>query len=94
MREGAPLPANENTQLEVQRTQIRAPFDGVVATRLVSPGDRVEPEDALVQIDSIDRLQVVFALSERYVAEARTGVPVPVRVVAYPGAAAFTTLHI
>ena len=75
----------ELAQLEVERTQIRAPFDGVVGTRLVSPGDRVEPEDALVQIDSIDRLQVVFALSERYVAEARTGVPVAVRVVAYPG---------
>ena len=71
-------------RIEVERTQVRAPFDGVVGTRFVSPGDRVEPGDPLVQIDAVDRLQVVFGLSERYVAEARTGVPVAVRVAAYP----------
>ncbi len=74
----------ELASIEVQRTEIRAPFDGVIGARLVSPGDRVEPDDALVQIDAIERLQVVFTLSERYVAQTRTGVPVSVRVVAYP----------
>jgi membrane fusion protein (multidrug efflux system) len=72
-------------QLQLQRTEIRAPFDGVVGVRLVDPGDRVTDETPLVQIDAVDRLQVLFAISEQGVAFARTGVPLELRVLPYPG---------
>jgi len=72
-------------QLQLQRTEIRAPFDGVVGIRMVDPGDRVTDETPLVQIDAVDRLQVLFAISEQGVAFARTGAPLALRVLPYPG---------
>ncbi len=75
----------ELAQLELDRTSIRAPFDGVVGTRWVDPGDRVTDETPLVQIDAVDRLQVLFAISEQGVAFARLGASLEIRVLPYPG---------
>lgn len=72
-------------RVALDRTEIRAPFDGVVGMRLVSPGDRVTDEIPLVRIDAVDRLQVSFAVSEQGVAFANLRVPVEVRVLPYPG---------
>lgn len=71
-------------KLALDRTRIRAPFDGVVGARYVAPGDRITDKKALVRIDSIDRLQLSFAISEQGVAYARTGVPLEIRVRPYP----------
>ena len=70
--------------LELDRTRIRAPFDGVVGLRLVDPGDRIEDDTPLVQIDAIERLQVLFAMSEHGIAFARPGIRVWVEVAPYP----------
>jgi membrane fusion protein (multidrug efflux system) len=75
----------ELAQLELERTSIRAPFDGVVGTRLVDPGDRITDDTPLVQIDAVDRLQVLFAISEQGVAFARLGASLEIRVLPYPG---------
>ncbi len=72
-------------RLELNRTKIRAPFDGAVGVRYVDPGDRVNDETPLVRIDALERLQVSFAVSEQGVAFAKTGVPVEIRVLPYPG---------
>lgn len=72
-------------QLELDRTRIRAPFDGAVGLRLVDIGDRIEDDTPLVQLDDIDRLQALFAMSEHGVAFARKGVRVWVEVAPYPG---------
>ncbi|MCZ6463494.1 MAG: efflux RND transporter periplasmic adaptor subunit, partial [Proteobacteria bacterium] len=69
----------------LERTRIRAPFDGAVGQRMVSPGDRVTPDDGLVEILAIDRLQLLFAVPEVGVPLAREGIPVFIRVVAWPG---------
>ncbi|GIW41105.1 MAG: MexH family multidrug efflux RND transporter periplasmic adaptor subunit [Candidatus Binatia bacterium] len=72
-------------RVELERTRIRAPFDGVLGARMVSPGDRVDRETALVRIDAVSRLQLVFTIPETAVGRARTGVPVEVEVAAWPG---------
>ena len=72
-------------RLALERTQIRAPFDGIVGRRLISPGARVDQDTSLVQIDAVDRLQAVFAVPEMGVSAARVGLAVTVRVVPYPG---------
>jgi len=66
------------------RTRVRAPFDGVVGSRLVSPGDRITAKDPLVQIDAVERLQVTFAISENGILFAREGAPVELHVSPYP----------
>lgn len=72
-------------RLEVDRTQIRAPFSGVVDLWLVAPGDRVSDEDGLVSIAAIDRMQLVFTTQEATVGLARTGGTIYGRFAAFPG---------
>ena len=71
-------------RVELERTRILAPFDGVLGSRLVSPGQRVE-EEPLVELAAIDRLQLVFTVPEPSLALARLGSKVEARVVAFPG---------
>jgi len=71
-------------QVELQRTAIRAPFDGVVGARAVSPGDGVDRDMGLVRIESIDRLRLVFSIPEIGIELAREGAPVVIRVAPYP----------
>lgn len=72
-------------RVALARTEIRAPFDGVLGMRLVDPGDRVDEDTPLVQIDAVDRLQVSFSIAEQGIIFARPGLPVSVRVAPYPG---------
>jgi membrane fusion protein (multidrug efflux system) len=72
-------------QLAYQRTRIRAPFDGVLGMRLVSPGDRITDEVPLVQIDAVSRLQLSFPISEDGIRFARVGLPIEIKVGPYPG---------
>ena len=72
-------------RLELARTRIRAPFDGTPGDRLVDIGERVDEDDALVEIAAIDRLQVIFTVPETAVALARMGAEIQIRVAAFPG---------
>ena len=72
-------------RIELERTEIRAPFDGVVGVALVDPGDRVDDDTSLIQIDAIERLQVTFALTEHAIALTLPGSRVFIKVAPYPG---------
>jgi membrane fusion protein (multidrug efflux system) len=71
-------------EVELEKTRVRAPFDGVVGARLVSPGERVRRMTKLVRIDAVDRLQLVFAVPEIGVPFVRTGMPVKITVKPFP----------
>ncbi|HKC52438.1 MAG TPA: efflux RND transporter periplasmic adaptor subunit [Myxococcota bacterium] len=71
-------------EVELEKTKVRAPFDGVVGLRLVSPGERVRRSTPLVKVDAVDRLQLVFAVPEIGVPFVRTGMPVTVTVKPFP----------
>jgi membrane fusion protein (multidrug efflux system) len=73
----------EFATVELERTRIRAPFPGAVGARLVSPGERLQPETPLVRVDAVDPLQVVFTVPEAAVPQARAGASVSVEVAAY-----------
>jgi membrane fusion protein (multidrug efflux system) len=72
-------------EIQLDRTRIRAPFDGTPGALLVAPGARVEEFDGLVPFDSIDRLQVLFTVTENAIGLAQVGEQIHVRVVAWPG---------
>ncbi len=74
----------EVARVAVDRTRIRAPFDGYAGNRLVSVGARIEPESDLVQVESIAVLELAFQLPELAMPVARIGVPVDLRVAPYP----------
>ncbi len=57
------------TQLALERSQVIAPFDGVVAAVPVAIGDRVQTGKVLVTLYAIDRLEVRARIPVRYQAE-------------------------
>jgi len=74
----------ERYQAELERTRIRAPFDGVIGARLVSPGARVTPDDSLVRIDSVEPMELAFTIPESALPLATIGAPFDLVVAAYP----------
>jgi membrane fusion protein (multidrug efflux system) len=75
----------EVAQVALDRTQIRAPFDGVAGARRVSPGARVEPGVELVRIESIAELKLSFTVPEEVLPLVRKDVPLELSVAPYPG---------
>ncbi len=63
---------------------VAAPFTGLVARRLVSRGESVQPGQALFELVALDPIEVEFRLAERDVSRVTPGVPVEVRVAPYP----------
>lgn len=74
----------ERAKVDLERTKIRAPFDGVLGSRLVSPGSKMDEKEGMVTLDAIDRLKLSFTVPEIAVALARLGGRVGARVISYP----------
>jgi len=75
----------DRARAALERTELRAPFAGVVGFRQVDRGDSISEEDPIVRIDAIDRLQLSFSTSDHAVAFAGKGMHVEARVAPYPG---------
>jgi len=71
----------------LEKTSVRASFDGIVGLRSVSVGAYVEAGDPLTNLDKIDEVKVEFTAPERNLAAIREGFPVAVTVDAFPGEA-------
>ena len=72
-------------RVELDRTQIRAPFAGRVGARLVSPGARIKSDDGLVRLDAMDPLALVFTIPEVVLPLAKIGAEFSLDVAAFPG---------
>ena len=68
--------------VRLARTEIRAPFDGVVNARANSPGDTVNAQSIITTIDDLSRLKVDFQVPERYQASLKVGNPFTLKVTA------------
>lgn len=74
----------DQAQVALDRMTIRAPFDGILGAREVSPGDRVSKTTALVRIDAVDRLRLAFTVPEMAVTAMRVGSPLEITVAPFP----------
>src|ERR1700760_2300178 len=61
------------TQAQIDKTIIRAPFDGVVGLRQVSPGAYVTPANIIATVQQVDKIKVDFTLPEQYASVVRPG---------------------
>lgn len=61
------------TQAQLDKTVIRAPFDGVVGLRQVSPGAYVTPANIIATVQQLDKTKVDFTIPEQYSAVVRKG---------------------
>ena len=57
----------ETAQSRLRDRTIRAPFDGVVGLREVSPGAFIEPGMQLTTLDDLDVVRLEFAVPERFI---------------------------
>ncbi|MGH7274360.1 MAG: efflux RND transporter periplasmic adaptor subunit [Nitrospiria bacterium] len=71
-------------QARLDKTTIRAPFRGRLGLRQVSPGDYLQPGQAIVNLEDIDSLKVDFRIPEIYSGQVKTGQAVNVHVDAFP----------
>ncbi|MDO8544649.1 MAG: efflux RND transporter periplasmic adaptor subunit [Opitutaceae bacterium] len=60
-------------RIRLQRTDVKAPFDGTTAGRTLSVGDNVNPTTVITTISDLSRLKVEFQVPERYISKVRAG---------------------
>jgi len=66
----------ELTEAQIAKTEIRAPFDGVVGLRYVSEGSFVNAATRIATLQRLDRLKVDFAIPEKYAGRVQVGAPI------------------
>jgi len=67
------------TQAQIDKTVIRAPFDGIVGLRQVSPGAYVTPANIIATVQQLDKIKVDFTLPEQYSAVIKKGTIVDIQ---------------
>lgn len=72
-------------RVELDRTQIRAPFAGRLGARLVSPGARIKSDDGLVRLDAMNPLALAFTIPEAVLPLVKIGAEFTLDVAAFPG---------
>ena len=72
-------------ELELEKTRIRAPFDGVVARRYIRAGQRVGSGDRLFWVTAEGPLRIRFTLPEQMIGHIRTGQEIEVASPDVPG---------
>lgn len=63
----------ELLKVRLARTELRAPFDGAVGARTLSPGDYVTTQSIITTLNDLSRLKVEFQVPERYLSKVRPG---------------------
>ncbi len=63
-------------QVDIDKTEIRAPFSGRIGLRNVSEGAYVRPADILTTLDDVSRIKLDFTVPERYAGSIGKGLPV------------------
>jgi membrane fusion protein (multidrug efflux system) len=66
----------ELTEVNISRTEIRAPYAGRVGLKRISPGAYISPANVLSTISEMDRLRVEFSIPEKYSSEVIPGLDV------------------
>jgi membrane fusion protein (multidrug efflux system) len=75
----------EVIESQLAKTEIRAPFDGVVGLRYVSEGGYVSPSMLAATMQDLDPMKVEFSVPEKYAQLLKDGTEIVVRVGDLPG---------
>jgi membrane fusion protein (multidrug efflux system) len=72
-------------EAKLAKTEIKAPFSGIIGLRVVSVGDYVKEGADVVNLESIDPLKVDFRVPETYLGQVQVGQTLQVSLDALPG---------
>ena len=67
-------------EAELEKTQIRAPFRGVIGLRSVSRGAALTPQTRIATLQKIDQVKIEFSVPESHAARVRVGETIDFRV--------------
>jgi membrane fusion protein (multidrug efflux system) len=70
----------EVTEAQLAKTEIAAPFDGIIGLRYVSPGSFVTTSMLVATMQDIDPIKVEFSVPEKYAKQIKKGTDITVRV--------------
>ncbi len=65
---------------QIAKTEIRAPFSGVIGLRYVSEGAYVSPQTRIATLHNLNPIKIDFSLPEKYANEVRVGGKIQFRV--------------
>jgi membrane fusion protein (multidrug efflux system) len=74
----------EVARIDLERTEIRAPFNGYLGLREVSPGAYIKPGQEIVSLDKVSPIYVDFMVNESHVDVLAVGQEVEVEVDGFP----------
>ena len=74
----------QEDQAKLAKTELRAPFPGVMGLRQVSQGAFVAAGTDIARLEKIDQLKLDFRVPETFLARVKTGQTVRIAVDAYP----------
>lgn len=63
----------EKTKAQIEQTELRAPFDGIIGLRQVSLGSYASPSTIIAKLTSVTPIKIEFSVPERYASEVKKG---------------------
>jgi multidrug efflux pump subunit AcrA (membrane-fusion protein) len=57
----------QQADIDLARATVSAPFDGVILKTLVSPGERVRPGEAMIEMYATDRMELRAQLPQKFI---------------------------
>ena len=63
----------EKTKAQIEQTELRAPFDGIIGLRQVSVGSYASPTTVVAKLTSVTPIKIEFSVPERYAGEVNKG---------------------
>lgn len=63
----------EFTEAQIAKTEIRAPFDGIIGLRSVSVGSYISPSTKIVTLQNVNPIKVDFSVPQKYSSLLRQG---------------------
>lgn len=58
---------------QIEKTEVRAPFTGVVGLKYVSTGSYISPDTRIASLQDVDPVKIDFSVPERYLARVTIG---------------------
>lgn len=63
----------DKTKAQIELTELRAPFDGIIGLRQVSVGSFASPTTVVAKLTSVTPIKVEFSVPERYAGDVKKG---------------------
>lgn len=67
-------------EARIRKTELRAPFEGIIGLRFVSEGSYVSPETRIASLQNITTVKIDLSVPERYARDLRPGAEISFRL--------------